>query len=135
MKALEELNIADYMASVTISMFEDKRLFLNAVCHVRNAILFAIKDFYKRKYPDINTFPETIIEDFISNETEFKKYFKMIEDINSFYKNSRGQSIKIKKNEKYVVISEDYKISAMTLEQLKEYIQLAREFINSINKN
>ncbi len=126
---LEELHIADYMVYIVLQMFDDKKIFIGAVSHLRNALFLTLKRLY-------NSDSDEFVLEKLKLDNKFERYFDMVSNINDFYKKLKGQSIKIKRKDKYIVIGEDYKVSSMTIEQLRKYISLAKEFIkNALQKD
>jgi hypothetical protein len=137
--ALEELRLADHMIYVTLPLLDDKQIFLNAVSHLGNAVRDIVRTFMKFEaaYKRINFLPseDLLINEFIMSYSErlgVESFIQMIKDVTSFNNVRKRSSIKLKRNDKFIVISPEYSMVALSMKQVKEYLGLAREFIQKM---
>ncbi len=137
--SLSELRLADHMIYVTLPLLNDKRIFINAVDHLGNAIGLAIREFMKKEkdYKRLSYLPEDelLIDEFIKKyctNTKLAKYAGMIKDITAFNKVRSNSSIKLKRNDKFIVISPEYTMTALSIEQVKNYLKMAKEFVEKM---
>lgn len=134
--ALEELRLADHMIYVTLPLLDDKRVFINAVSHIGKALKDVIRLFMQCE-TDYKQIPFMPGEDFLINEfinkysarLGLQGYADMIKNVVSFNDVRGRSSIKLKKNDKFIVISPEYSMVALTVEQVKAFLKLAREFV------
>lgn len=136
--ALEELRLADHMLYVTMPLLDDKRVFINAVTHVSNAVKGVIHKFMTRE-ADFKRIrmpsEELLINDFLTkyvNKLGLESYTEMIKGITCFNDVRSKSSIKLKKNDKFIVISPEYSMVALSLDQARFYVRQAREFVSRL---
>ncbi|MBD3312457.1 hypothetical protein GF352_03330 [archaeon] len=138
--AVEELSLADHMLYVTFPLLNDKQIFLNAVNHLGKSITEVIRAFMSREvaFKRIKFMPpkDLLINEFIDrysgNLGLNKRLVKMIKQVTTFNNVRHRSSIKLKRNDKFIVISPEYSMSALTLEEAKDYLRLAREFVQKM---
>jgi hypothetical protein len=139
-KAQQELGLADHMLYVTFPLLNDKRIFLNAINHLGMAIREVVRSFMNREadYKRIRMPPEDfLINDFINKYSQklgLNSYIKMIRDVTSFNNIRDRASIKLKRKDKFIVISPEYSMFALTINDAKNYLGLAREFMDKMKR-
>jgi len=138
-KAVEELRLADHMIYITFPLLEDKQIFLNAVTHLGNAIRVVVKDFMTQEvaYKRVRFMPpeDLLINEFISKYSSkigISSFSKMIKDVTTFNNVKSRSTIKLKRNDKFIVISPEYSMVALTLSEVKSYLSQAKEFVNKM---
>ena len=138
-KALEELRLADHMIYITFPLLEDKQIFLNAVTHLGNAIREVVHSFMKNEfdYKRIRFMPpsDLLINEFTSKYSArlgLTPYIKMVKDVTTFNNVRSRSTIKLKRNDKFIVISPEYSMVALSLSEIKDYLGRAKEFVNKM---
>jgi len=138
--ALEELRLADHMIYVTFPLLDDKRVFLNAVGHLGNAIKTVITEFMRLEidYKRLSFMPpeDLVVNEFISRYAErlgLACFTDMMKAVTTFNNVRNRSSIKLKKNEKFIVISPEYSMVTLTVAEAKEYVRQAKEFISRMS--
>lgn len=137
--ALEELRLADHMIYVTLPLLDDKRVFINAVGHIGKALKDTVRLFMQREadYKQIPFMPgeDLLVNEFInrySSRLGLQDYIEMLKSVVSFNDVRGRSSIKLKKNDKFIVISPEYSMVALTIEQVKAFLRQAREFVSRL---
>ncbi len=132
-----ELKLADHMIYVTLPLLGDRRIFLNAVNHLGKAINGVIMAYLEKekKYKRLEFVPplEMAVNLFVSKYAKklgLEQYVSMIKAINSFNNVREKSSIKLKRDNKFIVISPEYTMVTLTEEEVKNYIRLTSEFID-----
>ncbi|MFA5406625.1 MAG: hypothetical protein WC307_04690 [Candidatus Nanoarchaeia archaeon] len=138
--ALEELRLADHMLYVTFPLLDDKRVFLNAVNHLGNAIKIVIRDFMRLEtdYKRLSFMPseDLLINEFVSKYATrlgLSTFIEMIKSVTSFNNVRSRSSIKLKKNEKFIVISPEYSMVVLSIGEAKSFVRQAKDFINQMS--
>ncbi len=139
--ALEELKLADHMIYVTLPLLDDKRIFINAVNHLSKAIHMIIKQFMinETDYKRLKHLPsdDLLINEFInkySRKLGLTVYNEMIKKIMRFNNVRQRSSIKLKKNNKFIVISPEYSMESLSIDQVKEYLNKVKDLISKVGK-
>ncbi len=141
--AIKNLQIADHMTYVTFPLVKDKRLFLKIFDNIYKAIIECINAIlnyeflYKRIkiYSNLNQNIETFIDKCA------KKYFltngqiKKIKKIILINKQHKQSAIEFVRQDKIIIMSDSLGIQTLTLQEIKEYLLLAKELLmNTKNK-
>ena len=141
--AIKNLQIADHMTYVTFPLVKDKRLFLKIFDNIYKAIIECINAIlnyeflYKRIkiYSNLNKNIETFIDKCA------KKYFltngqiKKIKKIILINKQHKQSAIEFVRQDKIIIMSDSLGIQTLTLQEIKEYLLLAKELLmNTKNK-
>jgi len=134
--AVSEINLADHMIYVTLPLLDDKRVFINAVNHMGNAFRFVIKAFFEREYrfKRVNFLPpdDLVTGEFLNryiNKLGLSVYFDMVKNVNCFNDVRAKSSIKLKRNDQFIIISPEYSMTALSIPQVKDYLRLGKEFV------
>ena len=129
------------MIYVTLPLLDDKRIFINAVNHLNKAIQMIIKQFMinETDYKRLKYLPsdDLLINDFIkkySIRLRLNDYNEMINKLIRFNNVRQRSSIKLKKNDKFIVISPEYSMESLSINQIKEYLNKAKELIIKVGK-
>ena len=141
--AQKENKLADYMIYVTTKLVKDKKVLISILEHVNSSFSYAIRSYLIkqrefRRIPAIPTEPKSYIEMFFDRcakelniSIDFKKIIlKVNEAINAY--NSRGMLLE--KQSKYVFISSTYELIDFRIEDIKEYVNLNKEFVEKIKE-
>jgi len=138
-KAVEELRLADHMIYITLPLLDDKGIFLNAVSHLGKAVREVVRSFMSREadYKRLSFMPpeDLLINEFIgkyASQLGVKGYTKMLKEVTAFNNMRSRSSIKLKRNNKFIVISPEYSMIALSIAEVKGYLGLAKEFISKM---
>ncbi|MEM2121173.1 MAG: hypothetical protein QXU20_00750 [Candidatus Woesearchaeota archaeon] len=142
LKANKHLKIADHLIYVTYPLLKDYKIMPvvleNIYLALSNALsaLLAYEFTFKRipNYDEnfdskINIFKEHCMKRY-SFDKEILKILTEVKEIVLKHKNS---PVEFYKNEKFVICSDDYKITAISIEDAKKYIIKTKVFIQEIN--
>lgn len=135
-KARKELDIADHIISVTLSLIDDKNLVFSGLKRVKTAVDIAINEFIKKQNmksvpSDINFLYEFFCKNY---ETfcgpEIKEMIETLPDITG----KRVDRI-IERNKSFIMIFPDFSTKILDINVLNKYIKLSRELIDLVEKH
>lgn len=135
--ARKELRLADHMIYITLPLLGDRKIFLNAVNHLGKAINELIKAYLEKewRYKRLEFKPpgDTGINLFLTKYSKvlgLQSHELMIKSINSFNNVREKSSIKLKRDDKFIIISPEYTMVTLTEAEVKRYIRQTSEFID-----
>lgn len=141
-EAKKALKIADHLTYVTFPLIGDEKIMIMIADNLNislNKALEAILN-YDKCYKRISNVPEDFenrLDIFksevskrynISNETTF-----MIKELKEIIDAKKKQSSGLLKKDNLFLFSNDYKFKTLNLKKIKEYINMAKLFINKVN--
>ena len=143
-KVLENLQEAeriikkiDHLLYVSFPLVQDKKLILNAVIEIKNAVKICINIILQQEYfyrriklynqPSINfkTFEEKCSKRYDIGKQEIKLISELFE-ISEIYKQSPFEFVK---NDKIVILSENSKAYSITLGKAKQFLNMGRDIL------
>jgi len=138
-RALSELKLADHMIFVTLPLLNDRMIFLNAVTHVYNGIKMVIDEFLQKEYrykrlesipPDDDKIT-AFLKNYI-NRLKLNAYVEAINRIDAFIRVKAKSSVRLRKDDKFVLITPDYETVSISESEIKGYIKKVVGFINNM---
>lgn len=136
-KAKRNLQIADHMAYMTYNLVKDPKLLVvvmeNLFLSLTNAISSVLH--YERFFKRLEPFPENfeakfaIFQDCAVKYSIDKSYLSMIRDIKEFIYEHKRSPVEFTRKDRYVICTDNYKMKAISLDQIKKYILLTRSFL------
>ena len=142
-KAVRNLNIADHMLYITYPLIKDNKLLMaiteNIFLAVTNAMASVL--YYERLFKKIPPFHETFdskynlfSEKIVPRYNIEKDYLKFLRSLKDIMMAHRESSVEFSRPEKYVICIEDYKTKTVTVNELKEMLAKAKNFVELCNK-
>lgn len=140
-EAARHLQIADHMTYVTFPIVNEKKLiikiFEEIFKSIQNSINSAIYYEFENKNLILNTNQEKNINNFMENIAKTydftEKEINKIKNILEIEKKHRKSSMEFIKKEKVVIMSDSLKIQALTIEDIKDYIQASKNIFLKIS--
>lgn len=146
-KLLREANssfkTADHLLYVTYPLLKDNKLIISMTENLNTALLKSMEAllYYDRAYKRIEIFSE----DFYSKFDVFKRecalrygldrsYITLIQDLRDIINERKKSKMEFVKNDKYVICSDNYSIKTITINKLKEYLNISRPFLKKVNQ-
>lgn len=137
--ALNELKLADHMIQVTLPLLNDRMIFINAVSHVYNAVKRVINEFLQKEFDykrlDILPKEEERVALFLKEyilKLRLKDYNDVINKLETFNKFKNRSSVKLQRNDKFVIITPEYETFSISETEIKAYIKKVELFLNNI---
>jgi len=137
-RAKKELKLADHMVYVTMPLVGDGKLFISVIDHLFMSITESIGKFLEREknYKRLELLPQDMKErvELFKRRYAAKlgldgKTIEMLDHIvaaSGARSNSQSQFVR---NDKFVIISRDYRVHAIDKVAIKRYISLQKELI------
>ena len=142
-KAKNRIKIADHMLNITYPMIKDTKLLIAvmdnlflAVANSTTAILM-----FERYYKRVPLFPNNFDAKFeilrahvaeryaISKET-----LQMLRNIKNLVLEHKKSPVEFSRRGEFVICTEDYQIRKLTIEDMKDYVNKAKVFINDVDR-
>ena len=135
--AKDELKLADHMVYITLPLLGDRMIFLSAVSHLGKSINKLIIAYLERekKFKRLEFVPpiDMAVNLFITKYSQrigVNDHVSMIKTINSFNNVRARSSIKLKRDDKFIIISPEYNMVTLTEVEVKKYIRQTSKFIS-----
>ena len=127
----------DHMIYVTFPLIKDKRLLLKILLETKTAVAKCINSvlqyeyLYKRinLYKDQKTNFKIFQEQCASRHKITKQEIKLILELFDIVDKHKQSPFEFMKNEKVVILSENLKTNTLTVENLKEFLALAKSIL------
>ena len=141
-EALKKFRTADHILYVTYPLVSDNKLLISVAENLNLALLKALDALlmYECLFKRIRDVPFDFIDklDILKRITGPKYKIErssivVIEELYGIIEERRKSPIEFVKKEKYVICSDDYRISVLTVEKLKNYLNTSRLFITKVN--
>ena len=136
-ESARHLNIADHMTHVTFPIVNEKRLILKIFEEIyksiMNSINFAVLNRFTNNEIESNLFYfiDSISKKINLDENNIKK-IKEIMEIENKYKKSAMNFVK---KDKIVILSDSLAIHTLTIENIKEYLLIAKELFMNVSNS
>lgn len=140
--AQRKIKIADHIMMVTYPLVKDTRLLLGVLENTYSALIHSVSAIleYDRLFKRIPPFQD----DEVSKMNMFKarvsrrynidtNYIRLIEDMKQIIKEHKESPIEFARRDKFVICSDNYKMQALSTEQIKKYIADTKKFIVEMN--
>ncbi len=141
-KAQAKLKLADHMLTQTYPLVKDPKLLIAAIENLFLALTNAMASVlhYERTFKRIPPF----VDNFENKFTVFKekcvprynlgrRYIKLIADLKEAVLAHRKSPIEFARKDNFVICSDNYKLKTLSMEQIKKYIELTKNFLNETN--
>lgn len=142
-RAKREFSMADHIATVTLPLLRDKKVFLSVLQHTDNSINHAIRAYLlqQKEKKTIRMVPaseelvrqlffETFMEDIDLSIRE-----KMgLDELNGLVNAHKKSQAELKRGEEYVIVLPSFNTVTVNQAQIKKYLSLAKDFINKVER-
>ena len=142
-KANQHFQAADHMASVTYNLLKDQKLFIAIAENLHLSFSLAIDALlqYERLYkriPPYSENPDAKLEVFRQKVAPLynlnRGYLIVVEELRELVQGRKSAPMEFVRQDKYVICNQDYsKITTITLEKLKSYINESKPFMRKLN--
>jgi|TARA_B100001964_G_C14254832_1_gene611831 hypothetical protein len=140
--ANKKLQLADHMLTMTYPMVKDPHLLLSSVENLFLTFSYGMGSVlhYERVFKRIPPFPDNFTSKFeLFRDKCTKKYgidteyLKIIKDLRDIIIAHRKSPIEFSRNERFVICNGDYRTRAISLNEVKSYVQKAKLFIKNVS--
>jgi len=134
------INTVDHMIYVTYPLIKDKKLLIKIILELKNAIancitiilqyeyLFKRISLYKDSKTNFRTFQERCASRYELTSAETKSIVELFEIV----KKHQQSSMEFVKNEKIIILSENLEQKTITIEKIKEFLELSKKLLKNI---
>ncbi|MEM4397587.1 MAG: hypothetical protein QW757_03120 [Candidatus Woesearchaeota archaeon] len=141
-EALKNIKIADHILNVTYPLVKDPKLLKVVLNKIYNALYNAIAMllYYERYHKRISVFIENYDSMIESSKEIFLKYkiskgyIGFLHEIKELIDIQKKSEIEFVRKENYVFASKNYELNSLSINQIKDYMQKAKLFINELIK-
>jgi hypothetical protein len=137
--AHKKISLADHMLTMTYPLVRDTKLLLVVLENIFLAMTNAMSSvlYYERLFKRVPPFKDS----FEDKLTVFREkcaerykidplYLKMIKDIKTIIVQHRKSPVEFVRKDRFVICSDSYKVRTVALDQIKNYISRAKNFVN-----
>ncbi|MFA5141378.1 MAG: hypothetical protein WC471_00205 [Candidatus Woesearchaeota archaeon] len=133
--------VADHMLSVTYPLVKDTKLLLVVLENLHFSLTNAVSAlvYHERYYKRLPPFQEAFDSQFnmfmmkcAPNYRIENSQIQLVQDIQSLICEHKKSPVEFIKQDKFVICSDDYKINALTMEEIKSYLLKTKIFIDNI---
>ncbi|HIH13652.1 MAG TPA: hypothetical protein HA224_00170 [Nanoarchaeota archaeon] len=141
-KAKKEVALADHLLYVTYPMIKEMKFLLAISEHLINSCTNALEALleFEKKYKRIapfstnfsvmaNTYKEKVAP-FYNLDPKFYRLLRKLDEIRQLGVNS---PVKFQRGEKYILASEDFKLTILDADAIKRYNNIAKRFIENVD--
>jgi len=141
-KAIKNIKIADHMLTQTYPLVKDPRLLLTVLENVFLSLTNAIGAllYFERLYKRIPSFNDTFESKYNTFKMKLvyrynidKENVKFIADVKSIIVSHKKSPVEFSRKGVFVMCSEDYRMRALTPEEMRKYVARAKAFVGDIN--
>ena len=147
-KAEKSIMIADHMLFITYPLVKDNKLLMAILENIYIAFSQSLDSvlYYERLFKRIPPFHDTFESKFNIFSTKIverygvgKQYLEAMKQVEALVKDHKNSPIEFIREGKFVICSKDYSMKTITVDELKNFIRLAKNFIklnnNIVEKN
>ncbi|MEM2131519.1 MAG: hypothetical protein QXR96_03275 [Candidatus Woesearchaeota archaeon] len=141
-ETLKNIKIADHILNVSYPIVKDAKLLKIVLNKIYNALYNAIAMllYYERYHKRISVFIENYNSMIESCKEIFLKYkiskgyIGFLHEIKELIDIQKKSEIEFVRKENYVFASKNYELNSLSINQIKDYMQKAKLFINELIK-
>ncbi|MBS3166854.1 hypothetical protein J4403_01450 [Candidatus Woesearchaeota archaeon] len=141
-KANDYFKTADHLAYVTYELVQEPKLLLTILDNLNLALKHKTDSLleYERLYKRISPIPQNqelklnLAEKCLRRYNLSNEMIHLIREVNSILEQHKKSPIAFGKGEKFVICSENYRTKTINIQEVKEYIVSAREYLSKLDK-
>ncbi|MBL7147954.1 MAG: hypothetical protein ISS82_03960 [Nanoarchaeota archaeon] len=143
---LKEANIllqrADHMLYITYPLIKDNKLIISILENLSNSLIKTMEAvlYYERMYKRIDMFPDSfevkfdIFKEKCARTYNFdREHVVLIEDLRKIVHERKKSKMEFIRKDKYVICTNNYATKVLTIDKLKEYLNISKIFIKKVN--
>jgi hypothetical protein len=137
--AKKKIGIADHMLTQTYPLVQDPKLLLSVLENVFLALTNSVGSvlYYERLFKRIPPFQENFDSKYnifrariVNRYNIDKKYVDILKDIKEMLLQHRKSQMEFTRKDKLVICDEEYRMKTLSINDIKEYIETTKEFID-----
>ncbi len=136
--AKKSIRLADHMLNVTYKLVNDPKLLLAVMERIRSALEYSIASIlhYERLYKRIPPFQENFDSMFNTFKARCTRryninieYITLVQEINDILNQHKASPVEFRKNDKFVICTDSYRLRVISIDNIKKYIEKAKLFV------
>ncbi|MFC1753512.1 hypothetical protein ACFL96_09000 [Thermoproteota archaeon] len=142
-RAKRNIHIADHMLTQTYPLVKDPKLLIAVMDNIFLSMSNAMDSlvFYEREMKTIPPFHNSYESKFdilklklAGKHSIDKEQLMMMQDIKNMIVQHKKAPVEFARKDKFVICSEEYNLTSVSLQQMKNFINHARKFLDKVNK-
>ena len=142
-EAKKEMAMADHIATVTLPLIRDKKIFLSVLQHANSSINGAIRSYLllqkdKRRLRMVPSSEEIVrqlfFETFMEDLDVTIREKMELDEINEVVIAHNRSQAELKRGEEYVIVLPNFNTVTVNQNQIKRYLSLAKNFISKVER-
>ena len=142
-RARRNIHIADHMLTQTYPLVKDPKLLIAVMDNIFLAMSNGMDSllFYERELKRIPPFHNSFASKFdilklkLAGRHEIdNKNLMLMQDIKNMISLHKESPVEFSRKDKFVICSEEYDLTSISLDQMKSFINQARKFLNKVNQ-
>lgn len=141
-EALKNYRMADHMLNVTYPLIKDTKLLLGVTDSLFLAFTQAMSSilYHERLFKLIPSFNDNFESKFHSLQQKRSRYnidqgfFELMLELKEIIFLHKTTPVEFRKNDRFIICTKNYKVKAITANQLKNYLKKTREFLDLMNQ-
>lgn len=140
--AKKKISIADHMLTQTYPLIKDPKLLLAIIENIFLALTNAIGSvlYYERLFKKIPPFQDNFPSKFnmfrtrcVQRHNINKDYIDLVSDVKSIIIKHKKSPVEFTRKDSFVICSENYKMKIISLEEIKNYLDKTKLFIQEVS--
>lgn len=140
--AQQRLGVANHLLTRTYPLVNDSRMLLAVAKELHQANMSAMSAFLENEFamkriPALPQFTESrmeLLEEAIQHHSLNKDYLKNIKELHNITVTHEKSPIEFAKPDKFVICDNEYKLTTVTVDQLKASLSISRQFIDKVSQ-
>jgi hypothetical protein len=137
-KAEKSLKIADHMLYVTYPLVRDDKLLVAILENIFLAFTSSMASvlYYERLFKRVPPFHDTFeskynlfVDKIVPSYKLDKRYMEIITRIRDMVSEHKESPVEFARGGQFVICSKDYRVRTLSIEQLKQFIEEAKDFL------
>jgi hypothetical protein len=137
-EAKRELSLAEHIMTVTLPFLNDKKIYVNILEHINNAVFNGMRSFLlmKKEHKELRIVPEN---DELVKQLFFEMYMEslclssldenFVNELGSILKSYKKSQAEIERGQDQVIVLPSYETVSINDDRIKKYLKDAKDFI------
>lgn len=142
-EAIKKLKTADHILTQSYPLAKDTRLLLAVMDNIFLALTNSMSSllYYERSTKDIPPFRDNFVSKFniftgklVEKHNIKKSYVDLLQKVKDIIVDHRKSPIEFKRKDSFVICSDDYNIKTITVDNITNYLNQAKSFVDLMLK-
>ena len=141
-KAFSNFKTADHLTYMTLPLINDNKLILTILDNINLALINGMDSIleFERLYKRISPLPENFSMRYsvfqqVSNRYDIEpEELNLISSIKTILENHKNSPVEFSRPGKFVICSDDFRIKTISVNEIKQYLILAKSFLRKVDR-